>query len=290
LQKALLQTKSLAAEIARQNVSKKPFEVKELILDKCAVAKLAGDEFEGFANLENLSMNGVGLTSLENFPSLQYLRRLELNDNKIGAGLVSVWDPHPLEHGPCTPLAAFLLSHRTPRTSIATRLGSPGTMATISVAAVIDQNKQAFQKQDTIFVGSKRLLQKKIKKDQRYVKNVGLGIKTPKEAYDGMYIDKKCPFTGNVTIRGRLLTGTVKTTKMDRTIIIRRDYLHYIRKYHRYEKRHKTLAAHCSPCFRVNPGDQVLVGQCRPLSKTVRFNVIKIVKKFVGDNKHFSKF
>ena len=81
--------------------------------------------------------------------------------------------------------------------------------------------------------------------------------------------DKKCPFTGLVSIRGRILTGTVTSTKMNRTIIIRREYLHYIPKYARYEKRHKKLAAHVSPAFRVTEGDQVTVGQCRPLSKTV---------------------
>lgn len=74
-----------------------------------------------------------------------------------------------------------------------------------------------------------------------------------------------------VSIRGRILTGTVVSTKMHRTIIIRREYLHYIPKYNRYEKRHKNLAAHVSPAFRVEEGDQVTVGQCRPLSKTVRF-------------------
>lgn len=57
---------------------------------------------------------------------------------------------------------------------------------------------------------------------------------------------------------------------MHRTLIIRREYLHYIPKYNRYEKRHKNLAAHVSPAFRVEEGDQVTVGQCRPLSKTVR--------------------
>jgi small subunit ribosomal protein S11e len=82
--------------------------------------------------------------------------------------------------------------------------------------------------------------------------------------------DKKCPFTGLVSIRGRILTGTVVSTKMHRTLIIRREYLHYIPKYSRYEKRHKNLAAHVSPAFRVEEGDQVTVGQCRPLSKTVR--------------------
>ncbi|KAK3520555.1 hypothetical protein QTP70_026496 [Hemibagrus guttatus] len=64
--------------------------------------------------------------------------------------------------------------------------------------------------------------------------------------------------------------------KMQRTIVIRRDYLHYIRKYNRFEKRHKNMSVHLSPCFRdVTVGDIVTVGECRPLSKTVRFNVLK---------------
>jgi hypothetical protein len=31
-----------------------------------------------------------------------------------------------------------------------------------------------------------------------------LGFKTPKEAIEGDFVDKKCPFTGNVAIRGRI--------------------------------------------------------------------------------------
>ncbi|CBK20577.2 uncharacterized protein [Blastocystis hominis] len=61
---------------------------------------------------------------------------------------------------------------------------------------------------------------------------------------------------------------------MERTIIVRRDYLRYVKKYRRYEKRHRNIPAHCSPCFDVKEGDIVTIGQCRPLSKTVRFNVI----------------
>jgi small subunit ribosomal protein S11e len=48
-------------------------------------------------------------------------------------------------------------------------------------------------------------LSAKSKKGVRYYKNVGLGFKTPKEAIEGSYVDKKCPFTGNVSIRGRIL-------------------------------------------------------------------------------------
>lgn len=102
----------------------------------------------------------------------------------------------------------------------------------------------------------------------------------PPHAATRAYTDKKCPFTGDVSIRGRILTGKVVSTKMTRTIIIRRDYLHYVPKYSeciaglvwvlfrqcpadRYEKRHKNLAAHVSPAFRVETGDTVTVGEWR---------------------------
>lgn len=42
----------------------------------------------------------------------------------------------------------------------------------------------------------------------------------------------------------------VRKMKMQRTIVIRRDYLHYISKYNRFEKRHKNMSVHLSPCFR----------------------------------------
>jgi len=136
------------------------------------------------------------------------------------------------------------------------------------------QNEKAFQKQNGVFL-AKKLLAKKTSTGVRYYKKVGLGFKTPQTAIEGGYIDKKCPFTSDVSIRGRIFKGVVISTKMRNTIVIRRDYLHYIKKYNRFEKRHKTVSAHCSPAFRLNTGDVVTVGQCRPLSKTVRFNVIR---------------
>ncbi|ORX91519.1 hypothetical protein K493DRAFT_317190 [Basidiobolus meristosporus CBS 931.73] len=151
-----------------------------------------------------------------------------------------------------------------------------------------EQVERAFQKQVGIFQNAKVTGSKKTR-NLRWYKDVGLGFKTPKEAIEGHYIDKKCPFTGDVSIRGRILTGVVISTKMKNTLIIRREYLHYIPKYNRYEKRHKNLAAHVSPCFRVENGDMVTVGQCRPLSKTVRFNVLKVQKKTQG-SKQFAKF
>jgi len=155
----------------------------------------------------------------------------------------------------------------------------------------MDQTEKSFQKQDAVFLGSKRLIGKS-KKAVRYWRNIGLSFTTPKEAKEGKYVDKKCPFTGNVSIRGRILKGMVISNKMKRTIIIRRNYLHYIKKYHRFEKRHKNVAVHCSPCFDVKEGDIATVGGCRPLAKTVRFNVVKIEKNqiFGSARKQFQLF
>ena len=151
------------------------------------------------------------------------------------------------------------------------------------------EKERTFQKQPTVNLNKKAVLLGRAKAE-RYVRNVGLGFKIPKEASDGTYIDKKCPFVGDVSIRGRILTGVVVKNKMTRTIVIRRDYLHYVRKYNRFEKRHKNIPAHCSPAFRdIRLGDIVTVGECRPLSKTVRFNVLKI-SSTGGANKQFAKF
>lgn len=46
----------------------------------------------------------------------------------------------------------------------------------------------------------------------------------------------------------------------------------------------------CTRCFSdVQIGDVVTIGECRPLSKTVRFNVLKVTKG-VGSKKQFQKF
>ncbi|KAI5439993.1 hypothetical protein KIW84_025380 [Lathyrus oleraceus] len=139
--------------------------------------------------------------------------------------------------------------------------------------------EKAYLKQPKVFLCSKKSGKGKRpgKGGNRFWKSVGLGFKTPKEAIEGTFIDKKCPFTGNVSIRGRIIAGTCHSAKMNRTIIVRRNYLHFIKKYQRYEKRHSNIPAHVSPAFRVKEGDHVIIGQCRPLSKTVRFNVLKVI-------------
>merc|ERR1719359_483359 len=135
------------------------------------------------------------------------------------------------------------------------------------------QTERAYQKQPHMFAGKCRKLSRSSRKGSRAVHSAGLGFKIPVKAKEGRYIDKKCPFT-----------GVVNRCFMKNTITVRRDYLHYITKYRRYEKRHKMISAHCAPCFDVVPGDEVMIGECRPLSKTVRFNVLEVHEKVSRNN------
>ena len=49
--------------------------------------------------------------------------------------------------------------------------------------------------------------------------------------------------------------------KMQRTIVIRRDYLHYICKYNRFEERHKNISVQLSPCFRYYAAHMLLINK-----------------------------
>lgn len=65
----------------------------------------------------------------------------------------------------------------------------------------------AYQKQDKFSYRKVHVLGKKT--NQRWYADIGLGIKTPEMAIRGKYIDKKCPFTSSVSIRGAILKGLV---------------------------------------------------------------------------------
>jgi small subunit ribosomal protein S17 len=87
--------------------------------------------------------------------------------------------------------------------------------------------------------------------------------------------DPNCPFHGSLSIRGRVLEGVVSKAKMNKTVIVKRDYLHYVNKYKRYERRRSNIPAHNPPCINASEKDRVKIAECRPISKTVSFVVIE---------------
>lgn len=98
-----------------------------------------------------------------------------------------------------------------------------------------------------------------------------LSLKKPKRSCS----DVNCPFHGSLSVRGRVVDGSVVSSKMDKTAIIRRNYLHYVRKYKRYERRHSHIPAHNQPCLNVKEGDRVKIAECRPIAKTVSFVIVE---------------
>ncbi|MEM2923940.1 MAG: 30S ribosomal protein S17 [Candidatus Nitrosocaldus sp.] len=109
-------------------------------------------------------------------------------------------------------------------------------------------------------------------------RNIGLEVTLPARSCS----DIKCPFHGRLSIRGKLLTGIVVSKKAKKMVVIERYYQQYIKKYKRYERRRSKIHAYLPECMDVEEGDEVLVGECRPLSKTVAFALLEVRKKRHG--------
>ncbi|MBR9678371.1 MAG: 30S ribosomal protein S17 [Nanoarchaeota archaeon] len=103
-------------------------------------------------------------------------------------------------------------------------------------------------------------------------RDIGIqGIKPPKDKCT----DKKCPFHGNLKVRGRTFQGTVASTKMNKSAVITWSRVVKIPKYERYMRKKTRVTAHVSPCMQIKEGDKVLIGETRPISKTKKFVVLQ---------------
>ena len=119
------------------------------------------------------------------------------------------------------------------------------------------------------------------KKQKTNSRSVGLSIPMPKQECK----DSNCPFHGNISLRGRQLTGTVTSTKMRKTAVIELKRLNFVEKYERYEKRMTKLKVHNPECINAKEGEIVRVVECRPLSKTKNFMIVEklgMEKGFIG--------
>ena len=102
-------------------------------------------------------------------------------------------------------------------------------------------------------------------------RSIGIDVNPPKTKCE----DELCPFHGTLPVRGRVFEGVVVSRKMADTVVVRKEYLYYVKKYMRYERRGKHLHAHNPPCISASEGDKVRIAECRPLSKTVSFVVVE---------------
>ena len=76
------------------------------------------------------------------------------------------------------------------------------------------------------------------------------------------------------------LVGTVVSDKMDKTVVVLVERLVKHKFYHKYIRRRSKFAAH----YQNNScqiGDKVMLTECRPLSRSKRWRVSKIVEKAI---------
>jgi len=102
-------------------------------------------------------------------------------------------------------------------------------------------------------------------------RHVGIpGLNPPEKKCD----DPLCPWHGTLSVRGQLLRVRVEDLKMNRAAVVVHEYLHYNPKYKRYERRRTKKHVRVPPCIDVKPGDEVIIGETRPLAKSISFVVL----------------
>jgi len=111
--------------------------------------------------------------------------------------------------------------------------------------------------------------------EKTQARNIGLHVNPPTTTCT----DELCPFHGTLPVRGRTLIGNVVSTKMQQSIVVKREFMQYVPKFERYMKKTSTYHAHCPPCIPVDVGDIVRIAECRPLGKTISFVTIEKMER-----------
>ncbi len=106
---------------------------------------------------------------------------------------------------------------------------------------------------------------------------IGLDVDTPPEPDNPEEYDyEKCPFYGDLPVRGQTLVGTVVSTDMDKTVVVEREYDVTVPKYDRQMKRRSRIPAHVPGVLEgLSVGDTVTIAETRPLSKTKSHVVVE---------------
>ena len=107
-------------------------------------------------------------------------------------------------------------------------------------------------------------------------RDIGLKVKSPENKPDKN--DKKNPFNGTLSIRGKLFEGKVVKTKAKDTVVIQKESPVYFSKFKRYGRSKNSIHAHVPTNLDVNEGDMVIAAECRPLAKSVSFVVVEVKK------------
>ncbi|NON62515.1 MULTISPECIES: 30S ribosomal protein S17 [Acidianus] len=103
------------------------------------------------------------------------------------------------------------------------------------------------------------------------MKNIGIpSVKGPTAKCD----DRYCPYHGEIRVRGIILEGKLIKYRANKMGVFERTYLYYNHKFKRYERRRSRIHVHIPPCLNLKEGDNVIIAESRPISKSVSFVVV----------------
>jgi small subunit ribosomal protein S17 len=114
----------------------------------------------------------------------------------------------------------------------------------------------------------------KKKTAERKTRNIGIEAKPPQKHCS----DPKCPWHGSLSLRGKIVKGTIISSKAPKTAVIEWDFVRYVPKYERFERRKGRIVAYNPECIAAKAGSIVKAVECRPLSKTKSFAVVEVIK------------
>ncbi|AHF99993.1 30S ribosomal protein S17 [Halostagnicola larsenii XH-48] len=115
---------------------------------------------------------------------------------------------------------------------------------------------------------------------------IGLDVTTPPEPENPEEYDyEKCPFYGELSVRGQILEGTVVSTDMDKSVVVEREYDVTVPKYDRQMKRRSRIPAHVPGVLEpLSVGDTVKIAETRPLSKTKSHVVVEVTEEATAED------
>ncbi len=105
------------------------------------------------------------------------------------------------------------------------------------------------------------------------VRDIGIDVRAPKRA--PALGDTLNPFNGTLPVRGATIVGRVVSAKMSGAVVVEKEHQRLVPKYQRFEKRTSRYPAHLPSNIDVSVGDEVLIAECRPISKTIKFVVVE---------------
>ena len=105
-------------------------------------------------------------------------------------------------------------------------------------------------------------------------RDIGIKVKSPKN--EPAKYDKKNPFNGTLSVRGKLFQGRVVKNKAKDTVVIQKESPVYFSKFKRYARSKNSIHAHVPSNLDINEGDIVIAAECKPLAKSVSFVVVEV--------------